>query len=55
MRSASHPSCQAERGRARMSAKRRLVIVGNGMGGARLVEDVITRGGGDLFDIAVFV
>ncbi|PYR50979.1 MAG: nitrite reductase large subunit [Acidobacteria bacterium] len=37
-----------------MSAKRRLVIVGNGMGGARLVEDVITRGGGDLFDIAVF-
>ena len=37
-----------------MSLKRRLVVVGNGMGGGRLVEDVVTRGGGDQFDIVVF-
>ncbi len=37
-----------------MSAKRRLVVVGNGMAGARLVEDVLARGGGDQFRIAVF-
>ena len=35
-------------------AKQRLVVVGNGMGGARLVEDLLTRGGGQLFDITVF-
>ena len=35
-------------------AKRRLVVVGNGMAGARLVEDLLARGGGSLFDIAVF-
>jgi NAD(P)H-dependent nitrite reductase large subunit len=37
-----------------MSAKRRLVVIGNGMGGARLVEDVVTYGGRDLFEITVF-
>ena len=35
-------------------AKQRLVVVGNGMGGARLVEDLLTRGGGRRFDITVF-
>ncbi len=37
-----------------MPDKQRLVIVGNGMAGARLAEDVITRGGGDQFDLVVF-
>src|SRR5262245_11619321 len=35
-------------------SKRRLVVVGNGMAGARFVEDVIGRGGRDRFDITVF-
>jgi NAD(P)H-nitrite reductase large subunit len=35
-------------------AKRRLVVVGNGMSGARLVEDLLARGGGQLFDVTVF-
>jgi nitrite reductase (NADH) large subunit len=37
-----------------MSAKRRLVVVGNGMAGARVVEDMLARGGGNQYDIAVF-
>ncbi len=37
-----------------MSNKQRLVIVGNGMAGARLVEELLSRGGGELFEIAVF-
>ena len=36
-----------------MSARRRLVVVGNGMAGARLVEEVLARGG-HRFDIVVF-
>jgi NAD(P)H-nitrite reductase large subunit len=35
-------------------SRRRLVIVGNGMGGARLVEDLLSRGGRELFEIAVY-
>jgi nitrite reductase (NADH) large subunit len=34
--------------------KQRLVVVGNGMAGARTVEEILARGGGDLFDIAMF-
>jgi len=37
-----------------MSDKRKLVVVGNGMAGARLLEDVVARGGRDQFDIDVF-
>ena len=37
-----------------MSDKRKLVVVGNGMAGARLVDDVVARGGRDQFDIVVF-
>jgi nitrite reductase (NADH) large subunit len=37
-----------------MTARSRLVVVGNGMAGARFVDDVVTRGGGESFDIAVF-
>jgi NAD(P)H-nitrite reductase large subunit len=36
------------------TSKERLVVVGNGMAGARLVEDLVERGGRNLFDIAVF-
>jgi nitrite reductase (NADH) large subunit len=34
--------------------KRRLVVVGNGMAGARAVEEVLARGGAELFDITMF-
>lgn len=37
-----------------MSGRRRLVVIGNGMAGARLVEEVIAKGGRTLFEIAVF-
>jgi nitrite reductase (NADH) large subunit len=37
-----------------MSPKRRLIVVGNGMAGARLVEEVIARGGGDRHQITMF-
>jgi NAD(P)H-nitrite reductase large subunit len=37
-----------------MSARRRLVVIGNGMAGARLVEDLLARGGGDRYRITVF-
>ena len=35
-------------------SKQRLVVVGNGMAGARLVEDVLARGGGDRFEVVMF-
>jgi nitrite reductase (NADH) large subunit len=35
-------------------AKQRLVVVGNGMAGARTVEEILARGGRDLFDITMF-
>ena len=35
-------------------AKQRLVVVGNGMAGARAIEEVLARGGADLFDIVMF-
>jgi hypothetical protein len=34
-------------------AKLRLVVVGNEMAGARAVEEVLLRGGGDQFDIVI--
>ena len=35
-------------------AKQRLVVVGNGMAGARAVEEVLALGGADQFDITMF-
>jgi nitrite reductase (NADH) large subunit len=35
-------------------AKERLVVVGNGMAGARAVEEVLALGGGDRFEITMF-
>ena len=35
-------------------SKQRLVVIGNGMAGARAVEDILARGGADLFDIVMF-
>ncbi len=35
-------------------AKAKLVIIGNGMAGARALEEILRRGGGDLFDVTVF-
>ncbi|MBB5696128.1 nitrite reductase large subunit NirB [Muricoccus pecuniae] len=35
-------------------AKQKLVVVGNGMAGARAVEEVLARGGADMFDIFMF-
>ncbi len=37
-----------------MTDKQRLVIIGNGMAGARLVEELLARKGRELFDIVVF-
>ncbi|NQD89395.1 NAD(P)/FAD-dependent oxidoreductase [Paenarthrobacter sp. CM16] len=34
--------------------KKQLVVIGNGMAGARALEEILARGGGDLFDITVF-
>jgi nitrite reductase (NADH) large subunit len=37
-----------------MENKKRLVVIGNGMAGARTVEEILSRGGGDMFDITMF-
>jgi nitrite reductase (NADH) large subunit len=37
-----------------MSDKRRLVVVGNGMAGARTVEEILARGSDDQFEITMF-
>src|SRR5260370_15366835 len=37
-----------------MDAKRNLVVIGNGMAGAGTVEEILARGGPDLFNIAMF-
>jgi nitrite reductase (NADH) large subunit len=34
--------------------KQKLVVIGNGMAGARAVEEVLARGGAEIFDIAMF-
>ncbi len=36
------------------ATRQRLVVVGNGMAGARAVEEVLARGGADQFDITMF-
>ena len=36
------------------SNKRNLVVIGNGMAGARTVEEILARGGADQFNIAMF-
>ena len=36
------------------AAKRKLVVVGNGMAGARCVEEILARGGADRFEIVMF-
>jgi len=35
-------------------AKLRLIVVGNGMAGVRAIEEILSRSGGQLFDITVF-
>jgi nitrite reductase (NADH) large subunit len=37
-----------------MSGRNRLVVIGNGMAGARTVEEILARGGHEQFDITVF-
>jgi nitrite reductase (NADH) large subunit len=37
-----------------MSRKRNLVVIGNGMAGARTVEEILARGGAEMFNIAMF-
>jgi len=37
-----------------MGAKRNLLVIGNGMSGARIVEEILARGGAELFNIAMF-
>lgn len=35
-------------------AKKKLVVIGNGMAGARTVEEILERGGGEQFEITMF-
>src|SRR5579859_5510927 len=37
-----------------MSNKQRLVVIGNGMAGARAVEEILARGGAEQYDITMF-
>src|SRR3954453_5262029 len=37
-----------------MTVKAKLVVIGNGMAGARALEEILRRGGADLFDVTVF-
>ncbi len=37
-----------------MARKKKLVVIGNGMAGARTVEEILARGGGEQFAITVF-
>src|SRR5580704_11401333 len=37
-----------------MQTKQNLVVVGNGMAGARAVEEILLRGGGEQFRITMF-
>ncbi|HEX6068242.1 MAG TPA: FAD-dependent oxidoreductase, partial [Longimicrobiaceae bacterium] len=37
-----------------MMLKKRLVVIGNGMAGARFVEELLSRGGGEMFDIVMY-
>jgi len=37
-----------------MSEKDKLIVVGNGMAGARAVEEILERGGADMFEITMF-
>jgi nitrite reductase (NADH) large subunit len=37
-----------------MAQKRKLVVIGNGMAGARVVEEMLSRGGADQFRITIF-
>src|SRR6188768_4448817 len=37
-----------------MPSKQKLVVIGNGMAGARTVEEILARGGADQFDIVMF-
>lgn len=37
-----------------MKSRRNLVVIGNGMAGARTVEEILARGGAELFNIAMF-
>ncbi|MCW2529914.1 MAG: nitrite reductase large subunit, partial [Pseudonocardiales bacterium] len=39
---------------AQPTARARLVVIGNGMAGARTIEEILGRGGDELFDITVF-
>src|SRR5258708_17039347 len=37
-----------------MGANRNMVVIGNGRSGARPVEEILARGGAELFDITMF-
>lgn len=37
-----------------MAAKQKLVVIGNGMAGARVVEEILARSGADQFEIVMF-
>ena len=49
MNDESKPSNQSK-----PAEKQKLVVIGNGMAGARAVEEILARGGGDQFEITMF-
>ena len=51
---AGQAPAQAPASQAKPAARRRLVVIGNGMAGARAVEEILARGGAEQFTITMF-
>jgi nitrite reductase (NADH) large subunit len=50
----THTAATSMPGAPDSATRQRLIVVGNGMAGARAVEEIIDRGGSDLFAITMF-
>ena len=48
------PLAKGKRSPGKPDARRRLVVIGNGMAGARAVEEILARGGAEQFTITMF-
>src|SRR5688572_25936082 len=53
-RSAACPSSRYRPHESRRMNKQRVVVIGNGMAGARFVDDLLARGASDRFDVVMF-
>lgn len=52
--STTTPVAPGAAARAAEGVRRRLVVIGNGMAGARAVDEILRRGGGGMFDVVMF-